>query len=233
MPEHAGNSAMHLLVENVDDWNASLAAGGIVERLGGRIETAADRLGGLRDFTLTDRSGVLWRIGQVIPASADAGVGARARCGSGRRLARRPTGSARVSWGTACRCHLSAGKIAAAARASLLSPGLPARDARPLSVVVQRRQRCPGDLIGAWPNGCGMQACCPVGTSSQEGARTGPRDDWPDPGTGGRSAHASARSPPAPLEGGGAALQSTCVRGPSPATGARPSPRPCEAREIT
>ena len=65
---HAGNFQMHLLVENVDDWYAHVAASGVVQRFGIRLEPPQDRPWRLRDFPMTDPAGVLWRIGQNIPA---------------------------------------------------------------------------------------------------------------------------------------------------------------------
>ena len=68
--DHAGNFMMHLLVENVDDWHRHVVESGIVEQFGIRVEAPADRPWGIRDFPMTDPAGVLWRIGQNIPATA-------------------------------------------------------------------------------------------------------------------------------------------------------------------
>jgi uncharacterized glyoxalase superfamily protein PhnB len=38
-----------------------------VQQFAIRVEPPADRPWGLRDFTMTDPGGVLWRIGQNIP----------------------------------------------------------------------------------------------------------------------------------------------------------------------
>ena len=65
--EHAHNFMMHLLVENVDDWYRHVMASGVVEKFGVRIEPPQDRPWAIRDFPLTDPTGVLWRIGQNIP----------------------------------------------------------------------------------------------------------------------------------------------------------------------
>ena len=62
----ADNLMMHLLVENADDWHAHVSAQGLVERFGVRLGTPADRPWAMRDFTVTDPSGVLWRIGHNI-----------------------------------------------------------------------------------------------------------------------------------------------------------------------
>lgn len=61
--EHAGNFMMHLLVEDADAWHAHVRASGVVERYGVRLGAVEDRPWAIRDFTLTDPSGVLWRIG--------------------------------------------------------------------------------------------------------------------------------------------------------------------------
>lgn len=63
---HAENFMMHLLVENADDWHAHAVASGVVERFDVRLDMPDDRPWGLRDFTLCDPSGVLWRIGHNI-----------------------------------------------------------------------------------------------------------------------------------------------------------------------
>ena len=63
----AHNLMMHLLVENADDWHAHVSAHGLVEQFGIRLGTPEDRPWAMRDFTLTDPSGVLWRIGHNIP----------------------------------------------------------------------------------------------------------------------------------------------------------------------
>ena len=63
VPEHAGNFMMHLLVENADDWHARVVACGVVETFGVRLGAPEDQPWGMRDFTLSDPAGVLWRIG--------------------------------------------------------------------------------------------------------------------------------------------------------------------------
>ena len=67
LAEHAGNFMMHLLVENVDDWHRHLVEQDIAGRFGVRIGEPANQPWAMRDFTLTDPSGVLWRIAQNIP----------------------------------------------------------------------------------------------------------------------------------------------------------------------
>ncbi len=58
---------MHLLVENVDDWHAHVTSSGVGKRFGVDIGTPQDQPWGMRDFTLFDPSGVLWRVAQNIP----------------------------------------------------------------------------------------------------------------------------------------------------------------------
>jgi catechol 2,3-dioxygenase-like lactoylglutathione lyase family enzyme len=55
---------MHLLVENVDDWHTHLLNTEAETRFGMKVSTPDDRPWGMRDFTLIDPSGVLWRIAQ-------------------------------------------------------------------------------------------------------------------------------------------------------------------------
>ena len=71
-PVHAGNFQMHLLVENVDDWHAQVLSSGVHERFGVEIGTPENRPWAMRDFTLFDPSGVLWRIAQSIPRESAA-----------------------------------------------------------------------------------------------------------------------------------------------------------------
>ena len=65
-PGFAGNYVMHLLVENVDDWHAHVVAAHVAESYGVDVAQPEDRPWGMRDFTLHDPSGVLWRIAQNI-----------------------------------------------------------------------------------------------------------------------------------------------------------------------
>ena len=70
--EQADNFMMHLLVEDVDAWWDHIQAHGIIAtyaEYGVRAEPPDDRPWGLRDFPLTDPTGVLWRIGQNIEPS--------------------------------------------------------------------------------------------------------------------------------------------------------------------
>ena len=59
---------MHLLVKNVDAWWRHVQAQGLQSKYQIMLEPPADRPWGLRDFVITDPTGVLWRIGQNIPA---------------------------------------------------------------------------------------------------------------------------------------------------------------------
>ncbi len=66
--EHTDNFKMHLWVKNVDEWwtYISAAAG----PFGITVEEPADRPWGMRDFSLIDPSGVLWRIGEPLTGNA-------------------------------------------------------------------------------------------------------------------------------------------------------------------
>ena len=64
--EFAENLQMHLLVKNVDAWWAQIQAKQIPQQYGVKIGLPEDRAWKMRDFTLFDPSGVLWRIAQDI-----------------------------------------------------------------------------------------------------------------------------------------------------------------------
>lgn len=66
-PEHANNFVMHMLVANADDWYRNVVDSGVVEQFAVRTSPPDDRPWGIRDFTLIDPTGVLWRIGHVLP----------------------------------------------------------------------------------------------------------------------------------------------------------------------
>ena len=65
--EHASNFQMHLLVENVGDWHKR--AKQVAAKFNVKIGEPEDRPWAMRDFTMFDPSGVLWRIAQNIPRS--------------------------------------------------------------------------------------------------------------------------------------------------------------------
>jgi catechol 2,3-dioxygenase-like lactoylglutathione lyase family enzyme len=71
--EHADNFMMHLLVEDVDAWWRHVETQALASRYGVLAEPPEDRSWGLRDFPIADPTGVLWRIGQNIPAGAATG----------------------------------------------------------------------------------------------------------------------------------------------------------------
>jgi catechol 2,3-dioxygenase-like lactoylglutathione lyase family enzyme len=69
--EHANNFMMHILVADVEAWWAHVEAQRLTERYGVMAQPPEDRPWGLRDFVVVDPTGVLWRIGQNIPARAN------------------------------------------------------------------------------------------------------------------------------------------------------------------
>ena len=64
--EHADNFMMHMLVTDVDAWWRHVEAKGIASKYNIKAEPPEDRPWRIRDFTLIDPTGVLWRIGQNI-----------------------------------------------------------------------------------------------------------------------------------------------------------------------
>ncbi len=62
---HADNFQMHLLVEDVNAWHAVAAK--VAEEFKVKIGELFDQPWAMRDFTLFDPSGVLWRIAQNTP----------------------------------------------------------------------------------------------------------------------------------------------------------------------
>lgn len=60
----AENFMMHLLVLDVDAWWQQVQASGVVDKYGVRVTGIEAQPWRMRDFCLTDPSGVLWRIGQ-------------------------------------------------------------------------------------------------------------------------------------------------------------------------
>ncbi|MEE7547461.1 glyoxalase [Xanthomonas sp. Kuri4-1] len=65
-PGLAQNLMLHLTVADADAWWRQFGESGLAERLGGRCGVPGDRPWGMRDFTLHDPSGVLWRIGHAV-----------------------------------------------------------------------------------------------------------------------------------------------------------------------
>ena len=66
--EHAANYQMHLLVENVDAWHENAKA--VAHRFKVQLGELENQPWAMRDFTLFDPSGVLWRIAQNTPKLA-------------------------------------------------------------------------------------------------------------------------------------------------------------------
>lgn len=64
--EFAENLMMHLLVEDVDAWKAKVDESGIAARYGVAVSEVQRQPWRMRNFTLVDPSGVLWRIGQNV-----------------------------------------------------------------------------------------------------------------------------------------------------------------------
>ena len=62
----AENFMMHLLVADVDSWWEQVKASGVVEKYNVTLSEIETQPWRMRDFCLTDPSGVLWRIGQNI-----------------------------------------------------------------------------------------------------------------------------------------------------------------------
>ena len=68
--EHAANYQMHLLVEDVDAWHERAKA--VAQRFKVKIGEPENQPWAMRDFTLFDPSGVLWRIAQNIQVDGHA-----------------------------------------------------------------------------------------------------------------------------------------------------------------
>jgi uncharacterized glyoxalase superfamily protein PhnB len=73
VPGFTRNFQMHLLVENVDDWHRHVLQTGVAERFGVSVGESQDQPWAMRDFTLTDPAGVLWRVAQNIPRAGSPG----------------------------------------------------------------------------------------------------------------------------------------------------------------
>lgn len=65
-PELADNFMMHLLVDDARAWYAQMQTAGLAANYAVRITELVEQPWGMLDFTVTDPSGVLWRIGQNI-----------------------------------------------------------------------------------------------------------------------------------------------------------------------
>ena len=62
----AENFMMHMLVENVEAWWCRINDSGVVAKYGVKVSNIEIQPWRMRDFCITDPSGVLWRIGQNI-----------------------------------------------------------------------------------------------------------------------------------------------------------------------
>ena len=62
--ELAKNLMMHLLVEDVDAWRASVSESGVAEKYGVKVTEPTQQPWRMRDFVVIDPSGVMWRIAQ-------------------------------------------------------------------------------------------------------------------------------------------------------------------------
>ena len=71
-PEFVKTFQMHLLVQNVDEWHAQVLLSGVVSRFSVEVGEPQDQSWAMRDFTLFDPSGVLWRVAQNIPRKQNA-----------------------------------------------------------------------------------------------------------------------------------------------------------------
>lgn len=63
---HITNFMMHLLVENVDDWHHKISEAGLAEKYKVEVSPVELQPWRMRDFTLLDPSGVLWRIAENV-----------------------------------------------------------------------------------------------------------------------------------------------------------------------
>ena len=70
-PAFIKNYQMHLLVDNVDDWHAHILGTEVVRRFDVKVGEPEDRPWAMRDFTLLDPSGVLWRVAQNLPKKGE------------------------------------------------------------------------------------------------------------------------------------------------------------------
>jgi catechol 2,3-dioxygenase-like lactoylglutathione lyase family enzyme len=68
--DHADNFMMHLLVKDVDAWWQHVQNQRLMGKYRVKVEAPEDRPWGMRDFVITDPTGVLWRVAQNITPSA-------------------------------------------------------------------------------------------------------------------------------------------------------------------
>lgn len=68
VPEFAKNFQMHMLVSNADDWHRHVVHCDVERQFNVSVGLPETRPWGMRDFTLYDPSGVVWRIAQKIAA---------------------------------------------------------------------------------------------------------------------------------------------------------------------
>ena len=71
LAEHASNTMMHLQVENLDDWWLMILNKNITARFNVQTTQPEIQPWAMVDFTLTDPSGVVWRISQNIGDSPE------------------------------------------------------------------------------------------------------------------------------------------------------------------
>ena len=64
--DHIKNFMMHLLVESVDDWHQKISESGIADKYKVKLSPVELQPWRMRDFTLYDPSGVLWRIAENV-----------------------------------------------------------------------------------------------------------------------------------------------------------------------
>lgn len=62
----AENFMMHILVEDVDSWWEHIHECDVIEKYGIKITPIENQPWSMKDFCITDPSGVLWRIGQNV-----------------------------------------------------------------------------------------------------------------------------------------------------------------------
>ncbi len=64
LAELADNFMMHILVEDVEAWWNHINESGVVAKYEAKLSDIEQQPWRMRDFCLTDPSGILWRIGQ-------------------------------------------------------------------------------------------------------------------------------------------------------------------------